>query len=411
MPTTDGFNTGESFARLLDADDPLASVRGYFDVPPGKIYMLGNSLGLMSTTAAEAVQRVLEEWRSLAIDGWLDGNPPWFYLAERTGEAAASLIGAAPDEVICTGTTTFNIHSLVSTFYRPELGRTRIIACALDFPTDIYALKSQIALHGLDWRDHLVLIDGDERGLANEDEIIDAMTDDVAIVHVASVLYRSGQLLDIERLASAARKRGIVIGFDCSHSAGVVPHRLDELDIDFAVWCGYKYLCGGPGAPGFIYLNKKHFDRDPGLAGWFGYVKERQFELNLEFEHARCAGGWQVSSPGILGAAALAGALEIIEEAGIERIREKSLLMTAYMIDLVEELLTDAPYGFGILTPRESHRRGGHVALTRHEDALNIKEALGARGVVVDFRPPNVIRIAPSPLNSTFSDIWRLVGH
>ena len=403
------FNSDEAFAQSLDANDPLAPLRERFHLPPGKIYMLGNSLGLMPRAAKEAVDRVLEEWRGLAIDGWLSGDPPWFYLAERTGQAAAALVGASADEVICTGTTTFNVHSLVSTFYRPATGRTKIIACALDFPTDIYALKSQIFLHGLDWREHLVLIEGGENGLVSEDDIVAAMTDEVSIAHLPAVLYRSSQLLDMERLTAAARKRGITIGFDCSHSVGVVPHHFDEWGVDFALWCGYKYLCGGPGAPGFIYLNQKHFEREPGLAGWFGYVKERQFDLSLNFEHARSAGGWQVSSPGIFGAAAMAGALEVVIEAGIERIREKSLRMTEYLMYLVDELLASEPYDFSVLTPRDSQRRGGHVALARYEHALPVKEALERRGVVTDFRPPNVIRFAPSPLYNSYRDIWEIV--
>jgi kynureninase len=409
MNTNDTFNSDEAFAQSLDTNDPLAPLRERFHLPAGKIYMLGNSLGLIPKPAEEAVARVIEEWRDLAIGGWLGGDPPWFYLAERTGQAAAALVGASPDEVICTGTTTFNIHSLVSTFYRPATGRTKIIACALDFPTDVYALKSQITLRGLDWREHLILIEGAENGLVNEDEIVDAMTEDVSIVHLPAVLYRSSQLLDIEKLTAAARERGITVGFDCSHSVGVVPHRLDEWGVDFALWCGYKYLCGGPGAPGFIYLNQKHFEREPGLAGWFGYVKERQFELNLEFEHARSAGGWQVSSPGIFGAAAMAGALEVVNEAGIDRMREKSLRMTAYLMYLVDQLLTSEPYSFSVLTPRNLQRRGGHVALARGEHALSVKEALERRGVVTDFRPPNVIRFAPSPLYNSYLDIWGIV--
>ncbi|UCG53848.1 MAG: kynureninase [Candidatus Latescibacterota bacterium] len=411
MTAIDTFKSDESFARRLDSNDPLASLRERFDMIPGKIYMLGNSLGLMPKTAAQAVGGVIKEWRNLGIGGWLDGDPPWFYLAERTGEVAAALVGASPDEVICTGTTTFNIHSLVSTFYRPALGRKKIIASTMDFPTDIYALKSQISLHGLDWREHLILVEPDESGIVSEDNIIDAMANDVSIVHLPSVFYRSGQLLDIERLTTAAHERDIMIGFDCSHSVGVIPHRFDDWCIDFAMWCSYKYLCGGPGAPAFIFLGRKHFDCDPGLAGWFGYVKERQFDMNLDFEHAKSAGGWQVSSPGILGAAAVAGSLEVINEAGIEQIREKSLRMTSYLIYLTDELLSQAPYDFRVVTPREPRRRGGHVALTRHDGALGIKEALDLRGVVADFRPPNVIRFAPSPLYSTYHDVWSVVRH
>jgi kynureninase len=411
MDSSETFQADESFAQSLDAADPLAPLRQRFHLPADKVYMLGNSLGLMPTPAQEAVSRVMGEWRDLAIGGWLGGDPPWFYLAERNGEAAAALVGASPDEVICTGTTTYNVHSLVSTFYRPAAGRTKIIACALDFPTDIYALKSQISLHGLDWREHLVLIDGDDSGLVSEEEIMAAMTDEVSIAHLPAVLYRSSQLLDIERLAAQARERGIVVGFDCSHSVGVVPHRLDDWDVDFAMWCGYKYLCGGPGAPGFIYLNRRHFEREPGLAGWFGYVKDRQFDLSLDFEHSRSAGGWQVSSPGIIAAAAMAGALEVVNEAGIGTIRDKSLRMTAYLMYLVDELLSKAPYRFRVLTPRPPDRRGGHVALTRDEHALAIKEALGRRGIVADYRPPNVIRFAPSPLYNSYRDIWDVARH
>lgn len=411
MKTNETFHADEAFARQLDARDPLAPSRERFHVLPGKIYMLGNSLGLMPKAAAEAVDRVMEEWRRLGIGGWLGGNPPWFQMAERSGEASAALVGAAPDEVVCTGTTTFNIHSLVSTLYRPAHGRTKIVACQLDFPTDIYALKSQISLQGLDWREHLVLVGGDETGLVDEDEIIGAMSEEVSIAHLPSVFYRSGQLLDIERLTAAAHERGIMIGFDCSHSVGVVPHRLAEWDVDFAMWCTYKYLCGGPGAPAFLYLNRKYFECEPGLAGWFGYVKERQFDMNLDFEHAPCAGGWQVSSPGILGAASAAAAVEVVREAGIERIREKSLRMTSYLMFLADELLSGQPYRFWIVTPREPRRRGGHVALARDADALRIKEALDMRGIVADFRPPDVIRFAPSPLYSAYHEIWTVCRH
>jgi kynureninase len=411
VTTNETFKTDEASARQLDENDPLATFRERFHVLPDTVYMLGNSLGLMPKTASDAVVRVMEEWRRLGVGGWLGGNPPWFHMAERSGEVASALVGAAPDEVVCTGTTTFNIHSLVSTLYQPAPGRTKIVASGLEFPTDIYALKSQISLRGLDWRKHLVLVDGGEPGLVSEDELIEAMTDEVAVVHLSSVFYRSGQLLDIERLTAAAHERGITIGFDCSHSVGVVPHRFDDWDVDFAMWCSYKYLCGGPGAPAFLYLNRRHFEREPGLAGWFGCIKDKQFDMSLDFEHATSAGGWQVSSPGILGAASVAGALEVIIEAGIERIREKSLRMTSYLMYLADELLSPDPYGFRVATPREPPRRGGHVALLRRDEALRIKEALAARRVVTDFRPPDVIRVAPSPLYSTYHEIWTVARH
>lgn len=405
----DVFDLSPETAEALDREDPLASLRDYFSLPGAGIYMLGNSLGLMSDRAVAAVERIIAEWGDMAIGGWLEGEPPWFWLAERIGEEAAPLVGALADEVICTGTTTYNIHSIVSTLYQPASGRTKIIASALDFPTDIYALKSQIALRGLDWRRELVLIDGGAKGLVEESSIIEAMDETVAMAHLPSVFYRSGQLLDMEGLCAEAAKRDILIGFDCSHSVGVVPHDFSAWGVDFAVWCSYKYMCGGPGSPAFIYLNRRHFGREPGLAGWFGYVKERQFDMDPDFKHDRSAGGWQVSSPGILGAAAVGGALTTLLEAGITAIRAKSLKMTNYMIYLAEELLHDEPYGFKVVTPKEPSRRGGHVALSRPSEALRIKEALSLRGVQADFRPPGVIRFAPSPLYSTYQDVREVI--
>jgi kynureninase len=399
------FDPSESFALDLDARDPLTSFRTRFFIPEGTVYLDGNSLGLLSKDAETRLAATIDEWRNLGIRGWLEGCPPWFYLAEELGKMASSLVGAAPDEVVATGTTTLNIHSLVSTLYRPSGRRTKILACALDFPTDVYAMRSQIALNGLDPREHLVLVPGGPDGLVEEREIASCMNEEVALALLPSVFYRSGQLLDMRSLCAAARRHGVVIGFDCSHSVGAVAHELDEWGVDFALWCGYKYLNGGPGAPAFLYLNRRHFGREPALAGWFGCVKERQFDLRLEFEHAPCAGGWQISSPGILASAAMLGSLAITLEAGIERIREKSLAMTAYLISLVDELLSVEPYRFSIGTPREAARRGGHVAVL-HEEGLRICDALRARGIIPDFRPPDIIRIAPIALYNTYHEVW-----
>lgn len=403
------FSTDEEYARTLDEDDSLL-FRDRFFIPDCTIYLNGNSLGLQSKDAQQCVQRVLDEWKALGIGGWLEGDPPWFYYAETLGARASGLVGALPEEVVATGTTTVNLHTLVGTFYNPRGRRTKILADELNFPTDIYALQSQIKLKGFHPERDLVLAPSEDGRFLDEKKIVELMTENVALVCLSSVLYRSGQLLDISYLTEEAHSRGIKIGFDCSHSLGIVPHYFDEWGVDFAFWCSYKYLNGGPGSTAFLYVNKAHFRREPALVGWFGYKKQEQFDMLMEFSHAESAGGWQISSPSILSAAPLEGALNITLEAGIENIREKSLTMTSYLMYLVDELLADDPYNFRIGTPREPARRGGHVAL-EHEEAMRICEALRNRRVVPDFRPPNIIRVAPMPLYTTYHEIWQVVQY
>lgn len=405
--TIDGFELDEDFARKLDLADPLAGFRHHFYIPDGEIYMDGNSLGLLSQASESSVLQALDEWKTLGIRGWLEARQPWFYLAEELGAKCAKLVGAEANEVVATGTTTVNIHSLVNTFYQPDSRRRKILADELTFPTDIYALRSIVSLRGFD-TDNLVLAESGDGCFLDENEIIALMDKNTALVFLPSVLYRSGQLLDMKYLTEQAHKRGIQIGFDCSHSVGVVPHDFDKWDVDFAVWCSYKYLNGGPGSTAFLYLNKEYFDYEPALTGWFGYVKDRQFDLDLEFEHAKNAGGWQISSPAILSSAPLEGSLKIILEAGIEKIRQKSLKLTAYLMHLIDNVLSRQPYSFEIGTPREAGRRGGHVAVV-HEEGMRISEALRAKGVISDFRPPNFIRIAPVPLYNSYYEVWRII--
>lgn len=394
-------------ARRLDDADVLAGFREHFFAPAGRIYFNANSLGLLSKQGEASLARIIDQWRTHAIDAWMLAKPPWFHTAERLGARIAPLVGAKPSEVVAAGTTTGNLHGLVATFYKPAGRRTRLLGDDLTFPSDLYALRSQVELAGLDPAQHIVLAPTTDGRFIDEAKTVELMSEDVSVAVLPSVLYRSGQLLDMESLTAAAHANGITIGFDCSHSVGAVPHYFDQWGVDFAFWCGYKYLNGGPGSPAFLYVNERHFDRTPGLAGWFGYAKDRQFELRTDFEHNRSAGGWQVSTPNILGGAALEGALEVIVDAGIEAIREKSLRMTAYLIYLIDEVLS--PHGFAVGTPREPARRGGHVAL-EHDRAGAIFEQLKAHGVVGDLRPPNVIRLAPSPLYNTYEEIRGVVG-
>jgi len=403
------FDSKEACAHRLDSDDPLKDFRKRFFIPEDTIYMDGNSLGLLSKDAEKVLLRVLDEWKTLGIRGWQEARNPWFYFAERLGGLASSLVGARPEEVVATGTTTVNIHSLVSSFYNPDGKRKKILADDLNFPTDIYALRSQLRLRGCDPEEDLIFASSADDGLLDEEKIVRMMSDDVDLVFLPSVLYRSGQLLDMPFLTREAHKRGILIGFDCSHSVGAIPHQFDAWGVDFAVWCSYKYLNGGPGSTAFLYIHQDHFHREPRIAGWFGYVKEKQFDMLLDFEHQTSAGGWQISSPGILSSSPLEGSLEMMLEAGIENIREKSKRMTSYLIYLVDELLSASPYDFRIGSPRDSEKRGGHVALVRDDEAWRICEALKARGIVPDFRLPNILRIAPVALYNTYHEVWRVV--
>jgi kynureninase len=345
----------------------------------------------------------LEQWKALAVEGWTAADPDWFTLAERVGAMTAELIGARADEVVIANSTTVNQHQLLATLFDPAAERRVVLADELNFASDIYALRSHLSLRGLDQNAALVLARSRDSVTLDEDDLIAAMTPDVQLALFPAVLYRSGQLLDLERLTREAHRRDILIGFDCSHSIGAVPHALDRWGVDFAFWCSYKYLNGGPGAAAGLYLNARHHGRAPGLAGWFGHRKETQFRLELDFEPAAHAGALQIGTPNILSIAPLVGTLPVFREAVMERLRRKSLQLTEYLIRLADHALSE--FGVTIVTPRQGERRGGHVAL-RHPAARALGQALRAQGVVPDFRPPDILRLAPAPLYVGFVDCF-----
>jgi kynureninase len=394
------------YARELDQKDPLAKFRDRFYIPEGTIYLDGNSLGLLSKEAERAVLELINTWKTYGIDGWTQGEHPWFYLAETLGRLTAPLVGAHPSEVVVTGSTTVNLHQLVATFYHPQGKRTKILADELNFPSDIYALQSQLILKGLDPEEHLIRVKSRDGRTLEEEDLIDAMTDEVALIVLPSVLYRSGQLLNLKRLTLAAHERGIPIGFDLCHSIGAIPHALSEWDVDFAFWCTYKYLNGGPGSVAGLYVHQRHFGRLPGLAGWFSSDKEKQFDMEHVLTPAQDAGAYQMGTPHILSMAPLIGSLQLFQEAGIEAIRQKSLKQTRYMLNLIQHELDG--YGFAIGNPLEDERRGGHVLL-EHPEAARICKALKAHGIIPDFRSPNGIRLAPVALYNRYEEVWHTV--
>ncbi|MDX6154258.1 kynureninase [Marinococcus sp. PL1-022] len=388
----------KTYAKKLDEGDELQKYRREFYMGE-TIYLDGNSLGLLSERAEKSVQEIMDMWKQLGIEGWTNGSHPWYYLSEKLAQASAPLLGAKETEVIVTGSTTVNIHQMLATFYQPTAKRYKILADDAAFPTDIYALKSQLDLRGLG-EEALALVPNRD-GMLDEEEIIERMSDDTALLFLPGVLYRSGQVLDMERLTKEAHARGIMVGLDLCHSVGSVPHELHEWGVDFAVWCNYKHLNGGPGAVAGLYVHEKHFGESPGLAGWFSSKKAVQFDMKHTLEPEESAGAYEIGTPHVLSMAPLIGSLEMFGEAGIERIRAKSLRLTGYMIDLI-----DAGIGIGlkVVSPRDPAARGGHVLL-KHEYAAGICNALKAEGVVPDFRAPAYIRIAPVALYNTYEEV------
>jgi len=416
-------------ARLDDAD-PLSGFADRYRVPDGALYMDGNSLGPASDAAIASLDRVVDEWRDLLISGWTDADPPWFEVGERLGDALAPLVGAEPDEVVVGNSITVNLHTLVGTFLDELLagdGPARegferadgtwapngdpdadpaVLVNELDFPSDHYAIRAQLRQRGIDPDEKLRAVpsrDGRTIDPRDVEAALDAH-DDVGIVFMPTALYRSGQLFDVERIAAAAHEAGAYAGFDAAHSAGAVPHAFDEAGVDFAVWCTYKYLNAGPGSIGALYVAERHHGLTPALAGWWGHEKATQFEMNATYTPADSAGAWQIGTPPLFAAAPLEGSVELLREAGIDRLREKSLALTDFLIALVDDRLPEVAVG----TPRERAARGGHVAL-EHPDAERLSEALRDRGVVVDFRPPNVVRVCPAAPYTAFVDVLEVV--
>lgn len=393
-----------------DLVDPLARFRGEFFIPPGQIYLDGNSLGLLSRRAEAHLNRAIEQWRTRGIDGWTEEAAPWLTLAERTAENLAPLLGAAPDELAVTGQTTANLHQLLATLFDPRHPSRRVIVGdTLNFASDLHALDSHLRLRGLDPTSHLRLIPSRDGHLLRLDDILEALAaPDVQLALLPAVVFTSGQLLDVATITRKARELGVIIGWDLSHSIGVVPHALDRDGVDFAVWSNYKWLNAGPGAVGGLYLNHRHFRQRPGLAGWWGVKADRRFALAPEHERAKGAAGLQVGTPHILSLAPLQGSLELVAEAGgVGALRQKSLALTDYLLEGIDAHLV--PHGFKVVTPRGHLARGGHVALA-HADAWRICCALKAAGVVVDFRRPDLIRLAPSPFYTSFAEVAEAVA-
>ena len=412
------FATDESFAKQLDAEDSLRHFREQFHLPLGKdgkplIYFAGNSLGLMPKAARAIVEEELENWAKLGVDAHHAAGTPWYTYHEALREPIARLVGAKPLEVICMNSLTVNLHLMMATFYRPAKSRFKILMEEPAFPSDTYAIKTQIAHHGVDPRDALILA-RPRKGkftIQTEDTValIEKHADELAVVMLAGVNFFTGQLFDIKRITAAAQAHGIVAGFDLAHAAGNVPLTLHDWNVDFAVWCSYKYLNAGPGAVAGAFVHERHATNTklPRLAGWFGNDPNTRFRMHLEpeFVPVASADGWQISNPPIFSMAPLRASLAIFDEAGgMESLRTKSIRLTSYLEFLLREIGSKK---FTVITPHNSDERGCQLSILAHEHPKELLKELETADVKCDFREPNVIRVAPTPLYNRFHEVWR----
>jgi kynureninase len=412
------FSADERFALQLDSEDSLRHFREKFYLPLGRddeplIYFAGNSLGLMPKTARALVEEELDNWAKLGVDAHHATGTPWYSYHEALREPTARLVGAKPLEVICMNSLTVNLHLMMATFYRPTKSRFKILMEEPAFPSDTYAIKTQIAHHGLDPSDALILARPRKGEFTIQTEnivdLIEKHADQLAVTMFAGVNFFTGQLFDIERITAAAQKHGVVVGFDLAHAIGNVPLKLHDWNVDFAVWCSYKYLNAGPGAVAGAFVHERHATNTklPRLAGWFGNDPNTRFRLHLEpeFIPVASADGWQISNPSIFAMAPLRASLAIFDEAGgMESLRAKSIRLTGYL----EFLLTEAgSKKFTVITSRNPDERGCQLSILAHEHPKELFSKLQAAGVKCDFREPNVIRVAPTPLYNTFHEVWR----
>lgn len=417
------------FAKALDTKDPLGEYRDKFHIPlhEGKpcIYLVGNSLGLQPKTTSRYLNEELEDWKQLGVEGHFDerAKRPWFHYHKFSKNALAKLLGAQSGEVVSMNSLTTNLHLMMVSFYRPTKGRFKIITEAGAFPSDQYALETQLnfhAYHGgnklFDPKEALIELKprNGEHTLRTEDilKAIKEHGDSLALVMMAGVQYYTGQLFDIERITKVGHEVGAQVGFDLAHAAGNVPLQLHDHGVDFAVWCSYKYLNSGPGGMSGVFVHEKHAN-DPSLprfGGWWGHDEAQRFEMRKGFVPMTGADGWQLSNVNVLSSAAQLASLEIFHEVGITALREKSLKLTGFLEYLIEQQINVTDKKIVVITPSNDPDRGCQLSLLVTNGGKELFDRLTSKGIISDWREPNVIRVAPVPLYNTFEDVYQFVS-
>ena len=398
-----------------DGQDPLASFRDRFHMPPhgdeDALYFTGNSLGLQPVQASTFIEGELEDWRHFGVEGHFHGRRPWVDYHSFATEDLATLVGALPVEVVAMNALTVNLHLLLVSFYRPEGGRTKLMIEEGAFPSDRYAALSQLRFHGLDPDEHLIELAPREGEHTLRTEDIEARIAEegeaLACVMLCGVQYYTGQWMQMERITAAAHAVGATCGFDLAHAVGNVPMRLHEWNVDFACWCGYKYLNGGPGCTAGAFVHERHANRPdlPRLEGWWGHSASRRFLMEPDFDLMPGAEGWQTSNAPVLNMAALLASLSEFREAGMDRLREKSLALTDFLERGIHSVAAATGAQLDILTPSDPEQRGCQLSVVAHGHGKALYDHLTGHGVIVDWREPAVIRLAPVPMYNRFADV------
>lgn len=405
-----------SFARGQDSKDPLISYRNQFLFPQHNgrptIYFCGNSLGLQPVGARQALEEELAQWQTEGVEGWFRGERPWLSYHEYLTPVLAEVVGAKEEEVTVMNTLTVNLHLMMVSFYRPTKERFKIIMEAGAFPSDQYAVESQMRFHGFDPDEAVVEVaprEG-EHLLRTEDILstIERHAAETALILFGGINYYTGQFYDLAAIAEAGHRSGAMVGYDLAHAAGNVPLQLHDWGADFAVWCSYKYMNAGPGGPSGVFIHERHFGNAdlPRFAGWWGYREADRFEMTKGFMPERGAAGWQVSTATIFNFAVHRVSLEHFARAGMPALREKSRRLTGYLEFLLDQLNESGKY-FQLITPRDPEARGCQLSILTGDKGKALFDYLAENGVICDWREPNVIRVAPVPLYNTFEEVFR----
>jgi len=411
------FQAGEDFARKMDAADPLAHLRDRFWIPKTKagdecLYLCGHSLGLQPKTAGSYIQEDLRAWAEFGVEGHFHAKHPWMPYHRLLTQQTAELVGAQPHEVVVMNSLTVNLHLMMASFYRPSKTRHKIVIERGAFPSDQYAVKSQIHFHGLDPASSLIELAAREAEACIRDQdiqdLIEKEGESIALILLGGVNYATGQVFDMAGITKTGHRKGCVVAFDLAHGAGNIPLQLHDWGPDFAAWCSYKYLNGGPGCVAGCFVHERHAKawHLPRFAGWWGHDEKTRFLMGPEFHPMTGAEGWQLSNPPILALAPLRASMEVFAEAGIDRLRAKSVQLTGYLEFLLQQKESRK---FSIVTPCEPERRGAQLSIRLPHEGRRLCDRLSAEGVIGDWREPDTFRVAPIPLYNSYLDVYRFV--